>query len=1019
MDDMISNSEKKIINLANSFPDPSEFINYIETSILLSRPEILKAQNFKFIGDVLFNHSLFKHSLFVYHHTLKYFIHLSDTKGEGSCYIDLGNAYYSLGDYRKAIEYYEKGLGIAIEIEDKQIECICYTNLGLAYQDLGDYRKAIEYEEKGLSIAIEIEDKQSEGKCYTNLGIVYYRLGNYRKAIEYQVKGLGIAIETGNKHGEGLCYTNLGLAYHSLGDIRKAIEYHEKSLGIAIEREDKHGEGKCYTNLGGAYFSLGEFRKAIENHEKGLSIAIEIGYKHGEGNCYTNLGNAYHSLGEFRKAIEYHEKSLGIAIEIKDKHGEGNCYGNLGNAYHNLNEFRKAIGYHEKSLGIAIEIEDKQSEGICYGSLGNAYHSLGEFRKAIEYHEKSLGIAKEIVDKDGEGNCYTNLGLAYHSLGDIRKAIEYHEKSLGIAIEIKDKQSEGLCYSNLGSCYISLNDYTQTSHYLEKSIDIMEKIGYDLIQEEHKVGYYGLQVKVYSVIIQLFILSKNTEKAFEYLERSKSKAFNEILLMTSHLRPSVKNVSKEYQSLLDKEERLIDKLKAIQIQSLNKQESQQQQQQPIGLNFSSNNTAISNTITTHIQHSKLETDNIINELSLVYDKIENEFDPEYVFVRRSKSFSLSKTQDFLKDIRKEKNKNAVIVEYYIDSIDNKIHIFVISSDSIDIQSRDLKKFNLDEKIDLYLKEISSIPSSSITNTIPLYNKANDDNNTYLKHSQELFHYLIEPISSYISNADLIYFVPFGKLHYIPLHALPWKDNKPLILDHAVAYIPSASLLRFVKNKGTGTLENCLSCGIVFKEEAKEIASIFSSNSGSVSIFSSSNSASGSNSIYIEEPTKKEFTDMLENTAKNENNSNNNNNNNFDILHLSCHGFFNKNDPMSSGLLFLGELLRAKEILDLKINAELVTLSACETGKNENKPGEELVGLTRSFLYAGTPSVLVSLWKVHSVSTRDIMIEFYKQLKNKKIDLATALQTAQKNIMQKNEYRHPYFWAPFILVGDWE
>ena len=105
----------------------------------------------------------------------------------------------------------------------------------------------------------------------------------------------------------------------------------------------------------------------------------------------------------------------------------------------------------------------------------------------------------------------------------------------------------------------------------------------------------------------------------------------------------------------------------------------------------------------------------------------------------------------------------------------------------------------------------------------------------------------------------------------------------------------------------------------------------------------------------------------------------------------------------------------------QLNTELVTLSACETGRNENKPGEELVGLTRSFLYAGAPSVLVSLWKIHSETTRDIMIDFYRQLKNEgsKIDLATALQTAQKNIMQTKEHKHPYFWAPFVLVGDWE
>ena len=855
---MPSKEEKIVIDLANSFSDSSEFINHIEKLFPYNYVNISdKAFDFERVGSILFQYSFFKHALFLWHHALQIYINVSDRLGCGRCFINLGNAYNNLGDYRKAIEYYEKSLSIAKGMED-------------LFKFFG-----------------EPVDRQSEG----------------------------------------VCYASLGNAYNNLGDYRKAIEYYEKSLSIAKEMEDLLN-------------SLGE---PVDRQN--------------EGRYYINLGSAYNNLGDYRKAIEYYEKSLSNFIKIDDKWCEGRCYTNLGYAYHNLGEIRKAIEYQEKGLDMAKEIGDKQGEGGCYAGL--AYLGLGD--------NKNL------------------------SLGDNKKAIEYYEKSLSIVKEIGDKQIEIKCYLGLAQCYDNLRDYTNTCDYLEKSIDIQEKIGHDLIEEEHKLVYYGLQVNVYYVNINIFILAKQTDKAFEYLEKSKSKTFNEILSMTGHQIPSVKNIGKEYQSLLDEEERLIARLKAIQIQS--KQRLQQ-------LN--------SPTTTTPIQLNSLESDDLINQLSLVYDKIEKEFDPEYVFVRRSKSFPVSNIQDILKSIKKYKNKNAVIVEYYIDGIGNKIHIFVVSSDRIDIESVDIKDFNLDNKIDLYLKEISSAPPTTTINNNNNTNHNNNNANKYLQYSKELSHYLIEPISSYLSNVDLIYFVPFGKIHYLPLHAL-LLDNKPLIVDHAVAYIPSASLLKFVKNKGTGSIKNCLSCGIVFKEEAKEIANIFSS--------------SGSNSsVYMEEPTKKEFIDKITSTIKNVNNSNNSY---FDILHLSCHGRFNSKDPMSSALLFPGEFLRAREILDLQLNTELVTLSACETGRNENKPGEELVGLTRSFLYAGTPSVLVSLWKVHSETTREIMIEFYKQLKSggsktkTTTDLATALQTAQKNIMQKSEHKHPYFWAPFVLVGDWE
>ena len=315
-------------------------------------------------------------------------------------------------------------MNIAIEIGDRAGEGGAYGNLGNAYWSLGDYREANEYHEKVLKIAIEIGDRSGEGATYGNLGNAYQSLGDYRKAIEYHEKGLNIAIEIGDRAGEGATYGNLGNAYRSLGDYRKAIEYHEKLLKIAIEIGDRAGEGATYGNLGNAYRSLGDYRKANEYHEKRLKIAIEIGDRAGEGGAYGNLGNAYWSLGDYRKAIEYHEKDLKIAIEIGDRAGEGGAYGNLCTAYQSLGDYRKAIEYHEKHLKIAIEIGDRAGEGGAYGNLGNAYWSLGDYRKAIEYHEKRLKIAIEIGDRAGEGTTHHNIGIAFSSLEQMENAVD-------------------------------------------------------------------------------------------------------------------------------------------------------------------------------------------------------------------------------------------------------------------------------------------------------------------------------------------------------------------------------------------------------------------------------------------------------------------------------------------------------------------------------------------------------------------------------------------------------------------
>ena len=323
----------------------------------------------------------------------------------------------------------------AIEIGDWAGEGRAYGNLGNAYKSLGDFRKAIEYHENHLKIAIEIGDRAGEGRAYANLGNAFVSLGDFRKAIEYHEKHLKIAIEIGDRAGEGGAYGYLGNAYKSLGDFRKAIEYHEKHLKIAIEIGGRAGEGGAYANLGNAFYSLGDFRKAIEYHEKHLKIAIEIGGRAGEGGAYGNLGNAYKSLGDFRKAIKYHEKDLKIAIEIGGRAGEGRAYGNLGNAFYSLGDFRKAIEYHEKDLKIAIEIGDRAKEGACYHNIGKGYSELGQFDIAVDDFVSAVGVLNtlrsllksednwKIKFRELYEKTYTSLWKSLLRIGKINEAL--------------------------------------------------------------------------------------------------------------------------------------------------------------------------------------------------------------------------------------------------------------------------------------------------------------------------------------------------------------------------------------------------------------------------------------------------------------------------------------------------------------------------------------------------------------------------------------------------------------------
>ncbi|MGR3912352.1 MAG: CHAT domain-containing protein, partial [Candidatus Rhabdochlamydia sp.] len=227
-----------------------------------------------------------------------------------------------------------------------------YNNLGLAYYTLGEARKALSYYEKHLKIVLELKDQVEEGRAYNNLGAAYDSLGEYRKALSYHNKHLKISQELKDQVEEKRAYNNLGIAYQKLGEPSKAITYHEEDLKIGLELQDQVVEERAYNNLGNVCQILGQYRKATEYYEKNLKIAQELKDRVGEAGAYCNLGVVYYRLGEARKAIPYHEKHLKIVQELKDQVQEWRAYCNLGTAYRELEEYPKAEEYFYKSIKI-------------------------------------------------------------------------------------------------------------------------------------------------------------------------------------------------------------------------------------------------------------------------------------------------------------------------------------------------------------------------------------------------------------------------------------------------------------------------------------------------------------------------------------------------------------------------------------------------------------------------------------------------------------------------------------------
>ncbi|XP_055722082.1 G-protein-signaling modulator 2-like isoform X1 [Salvelinus fontinalis] len=351
-------------------------------------------------------------------------------EGERLCKVD---------DYSAGVSFFEAA--IQVGTEDLQVLSAIYSQLGNAYFHLHDYGKALEFHHHDLTLTRTIRDQQGEAKASGNLGNTLKVLGRFDEALVCCQRHLDIAVDLHDKVGQARALYNFGNVYHAKGKaicwsgaepgefpeevmtaLRKAAEYYEANLSIVKELGDCAAQGRTYGNLGNTHYLLGDFRNAVASHEQRLQIAKEFGDRSAERRAYCNLGNAYIFLGEFEVAAEHYKRTLQLAKLLKDRAVEAQACYSLGNTYTLLQDYDRAIDYHLKHLIIAQDLSDRIGEGRACWSLGNAHTALGNHDQAMHFAEKHLEISKETGDRSGELTARMNvsdlqmvLGLSYRT----------------------------------------------------------------------------------------------------------------------------------------------------------------------------------------------------------------------------------------------------------------------------------------------------------------------------------------------------------------------------------------------------------------------------------------------------------------------------------------------------------------------------------------------------------------------------------------------------------------------------
>jgi CHAT domain-containing protein len=931
---------------------------------------------------------------------------LKNRRGEGAALGALGSAYLDLGNYAKAIEYLQQFLAIAREIKHRQWEVLALSGLGSADLSLDNYAKAIEYLQLSLAIAREIKHREEEANALGNLGFAYHSLGNNAKAIEYSQLSLAIAREIKHREGESLVLGNLGGAYNFLGNNAKAIEYSQLSLAIAREIKHREAEANALGNLGSAYYSLGNYVKAIEYSQLSLAIAREIKHRRGETLALSNLGVAYISVGNNAKAIEYSQLSLAIARETKHREGEAKALGNLGIAYNSLGSYAKAIEHLQLSLAIAREIKHREAEANALGNLGSAYNSLGNYAKAIEYSQQTLAIAREIKQREGEGAALSHLGIAYIYLGNYPKAFEYLQQHLAIAREIQNRRVEGLALGNLGGAYLDLGNYAKAIEYSQQQLTIAREI-------KDRSGE-GLALNNLGVA---YLYLGNYAQAIEYSQQSL--AIDREIQNRQGEGKALNNIGLAFLKAGNPTE--AEKMLANGIQVW------ESMRQMLGSNDANKVSIFEGQAGTYrlLQQVRVAQNNPIAALEIAERGRARAF-VDLLTERLSSGstnpvIASSPNQEQIRQIAKA--QNATLVQYSIIYEDFQIqgkqvgresalYIWVIQpTGEIAFREVDLKPLWQQHNASLTNliignQEFLAVRSRSSTGLVPPQ-----------PNLPTLHQLLIDPIQTLLPkdpNARVI-FIPQGSLFQVPFPALQDANGTYLIEKHTILTAPSIQVLDLTRqqrqklssqqsNSGKALVLGNPTMPIVsayLGAPKQQLSPLPGAEAEAIAIAPLLNTQA----ITGAQGTKAAIVQKMPQAS---------------IIHLATHGLLDNVRGLASAIALAPSggddgLLTAEEIFDMKLQANLVVLSACNTGEGRIT-GDGVIGLSRALISAGVPSVIVSLWAVPDAPTAELMKAFYQNLQNNP-DKAQALRQAMLTTMKTHP--QPRNWAAFTLIGEAE
>lgn len=904
-------------------------------------------------------------------------------------------------------------------------------------QRLFEEAEKIGNEEKAASKRASIEKYLEAANLFASRGETYRQaltlrelivrfaqLGEPRNLLKYSKDGLLLAQKIGDRRLEGSFETFVGGASNLLGEVKEALAHYEHAVVLARETGNQGTEASALNNIGTIYSEASDQQKALEYFLQALPLYKAVGNQFTEGITLSNIGNAYNKLGESEKAIDYLQQALPRFRAAGAKSPESLALSNIGVAYTRLNDNEKALSYYDHARTIQQQTGNKAQEAETLDNLGVLYSRQNQLEKALAYHQQALEFQRAAGNVRRKAVSLSNLGHVYTVLRRPREGVDYFDQSLAIFRRIGDLHNAATALEGRARAEQQLGNLSESRKSIEESLNLIETVRAQSGSQQHRASYLASRETAYEFFVDLLIQQHATEpgkghdaEALQASERGRARSLTE-MLNEAHV-----------DILAGVDAGLIQKERDIRL-SLNAKAQRQIQ----------------------LTAAKGRPDDIA-ALNREISELEDDYQQVQAAIRKANPIyaALMQPQALgLEGIQAQLNANTVLLEYSLGDVQS--YLWVVTPNSL--KTYKLPPRDQVEKVARQVYESLTARSvfNSLESTAERQTRLADADAQFRRASAELSRMILAPAAAQLGTRRLV-IVADGALQYVPFAALSLdRSSRPLIVDHEIASVPSTSSLA-VQRQSLADRKPAPKGLAVIADPVFSTADARFTSSNRVKPAPVNTVSTGNNTRIIEHlsglsgaqftigrlPFTRQEADQILAVLPSQANLKavdfranrsmvtSGELGQYRYVHFATHGYVDTERAGLSAIVLsmIDEqgntqdgFVRTHDIYNLKLPAELVVLSACETGLGKDVKGEGIEGLTRAFMYAGARRVIVSLWNVNDKATAALMQRLYTGMLRSGKTPAAALRAAQIEMLRTRQWQSPYFWAPFVMQGEW-